>query len=142
MVGNDGSGIYFDANCNLSGEDKNKFLSWFYTDIDSGDLELGVYFWGDLDYSGIGILYALKSNFPHIEAWRAGYEAMKKIISSGEGHTPESTKKGNQTRPSVPLCDKYERGLIVNMEDSNGIHFLDQEAIDVGKLINLSSKEF
>jgi hypothetical protein len=64
---------------------------WFH---DNGSLK--AYFWGDLDYSGYNIFYALKKVFVKIELQKDLYDKMHMMANSGLGHKPDMAKKENQ----------------------------------------------
>jgi hypothetical protein len=91
------------------------------------------YFWGDLDYSGLAILSALRQTFPNTEAWPAGYQAMARSLKSGYGHTFDIAGKENQTDPGSTGCLYADQLLLPLIREK--LRFLDQEAIDQNDLL-------
>lgn len=85
------------------------------------------YFWGDLDYSGMSILKALKQSFLNIVAWQLGYAPMIDILTNGGGHLPEHSSKTGQHFSGVTGCEFADKKLIPAIK----LHqrFLDQESI-------------
>ena len=83
------------------------------------------FFWGDLDYSGMGILKTLQSRFNNIQAWRPGYEPMLAAIRRGIGHKPEHAEKENQRPVEHVQCDYAQQVLIPALRETGLM--LDQE---------------
>ena len=48
-------------------------------------MTLPVYFWGDLDWSGMRILTAMRNKFPEMQAWQPGYSPMLESLLMGLG---------------------------------------------------------
>ena len=46
----------------------------------AGELDGGVWFWGDLDFSGLQILGALRRSFAGAQAWQPAYGAMRAAL--------------------------------------------------------------
>jgi len=84
-----------------------------------------VYFWGDLDFSGMDILAKLKKVFPTIEPWYNGYVPMLNALQAGDGHSPEEAKKEKQTDPVTTGCEYADLVLLPALRKYN--RFLDQE---------------
>jgi len=125
-----GSKMFFSPNTHLSDEMRSNFIAWFYRKIDS---HIRIYFWGDLDYSAMHILKALKINFPMIDAWELGYTKMVQSLENGFGHTPSMAKKEKQYPIENLLgCSYADRVLIPLMQSKN--LFLDQEFVDIENL--------
>ena len=98
-----------------------------FTDLwfSEGDIDLSIYFWGDLDYEGINILNSLQAQFPSLSAWKIGYSPMLAAIYSGVGHKPESAGKENQRDLGFINCE-YARNVLVPALRETGL-MLDQE---------------
>jgi hypothetical protein len=87
--------------------------------------DVPVFFWGDLDYSGMAILKSLRSIFPSAQAWQAGYEPMLKRLTRGDGHTPiESGKEGQRVVEQVGCL--YADSYLIPALQAHGC-FVDQE---------------
>jgi hypothetical protein len=83
-----------------------------------------VYFWGDLDWSGMRILATLRDTFGDIAAWQPGYGPMREHLVAGGGHRPEAAEKRGQQPLAATGC-AYADGQLVPLLDSLG--FVDQE---------------
>lgn len=86
--------------------------------------QMPVYFWGDLDWSGMRILTTLRASFGDVEAWQPGYEPMRERLLAGGGHRPEAADKRGQ-RPVVATGCRYADVQLVPLLDTLG--FVDQE---------------
>lgn len=91
------------------------------------------FFWGDLDYSGMAILNALKQPFPNTTCWQAGYELILAYHRDGLGHAPSDAKKQNQRAPSSTQCEYANSVLLPLLKDS--LRFVDQEVVNKEQLI-------
>ncbi len=67
-------------------------------------------FWGDLDFSGMAILKALRQVFPEMQAWEPGYQPLLAIIQ--DGHTLEQGKKEKQIDPGFTGCPYADEVLL------------------------------
>lgn len=85
-----------------------------------------VYFWGDLDYSGMRILAALNKNFLPVVAWQPGYSALLKLLHEGHAHTPSAAGKDNQTDPMLTGCSYADDVILPSLRACS--KFVDQEA--------------
>jgi hypothetical protein len=101
------------------------FESWLF----GKNTALGVHFWGDLDWSGMRILKALKETFPTIDAWRLGYEPMLIALESGNGHDPTSAGKVGQLKVDFVGCLYADSRLIPGLQSCH--QFIDQELIQI-----------
>ncbi|MGD8177050.1 Wadjet anti-phage system protein JetD domain-containing protein [Marinimicrobium sp. ARAG 43.8] len=88
---------------------------------------LPCYFWGDLDFAGMGILKALRNSLPNLRAWQPGYAPMLNILQSGGGHTPEQAGKTGQSDPGQTACAYSDSTLLPALRRQR--RSLDQEAI-------------
>ena len=84
-------------------------------------------FYGDLDYSGMDILGALRRAYPGLEAWRPGYEALAKLLLEGKGHAPDAADKTGQKDPGATGCLYADEVLLPALRRSG--QFIDQEAV-------------
>lgn len=96
---------------------KEQFSQWW---TEHSDNHWPVYFWGDLDYSGMDILANLKQRFDSIVAWQQGYQPMLELLLAGAGHDAHCTGKQQQKDPLktgchfadiklLPVLRKYQR---------------------------------
>lgn len=86
--------------------------------------EMPVYFWGDLDWSGMRILATLRDTFGDVAAWKPGYAPMREHLVAGGGHRPEAAEKRGQQPLAATGCAYADRQLVPFL-DSLG--FVDQE---------------
>ena len=98
------------------------FNEWWY---DESKADWSTYFWGDLDFSGIGILSALKKNFGSIQAWQLGYQPMLALVLEGGGHIPEEVGKQKQKDIGFTGCLYTDKKLIPALRRFG--RFVDQE---------------
>jgi len=98
------------------------YMVWLH-----GEVHLPVHFWGDLDYSGMAILKALRDGFPQMTAWQPGYKPMVDHLRRGEGHSPEAADKEGQIDPGSTGCGYADLVLLPAIRDT-GL-FLDQEYV-------------
>ncbi|MCH8543169.1 MAG: DUF2220 domain-containing protein [Alcanivorax sp.] len=88
---------------------------------------LPVFFWGDLDFSGMGILRALRSTLPQLAAWQPGYAPMVAILEQGGGHAYQQAGKSGQIDPGATGCTYADTILLPILRATNlGV---DQESI-------------
>lgn len=98
-----------------------QFSRWLFSDRN----DVPTYFWGDLDYSGMAILKALRASFTNLQAWEPGYRPMLADLLSGGGHYPQEADKEDQRRPGAPGCSFAETELLPAIEAQG--RFVDQE---------------
>jgi hypothetical protein len=84
-----------------------------------------VFFWGDLDFSGMAILASLRSGFPSAQAWRSGYEPMLTRLIDGDGHSPAESGKERQRPVDQTGCPYADDALIPALKFYG--RFVDQE---------------
>ncbi len=106
----------------------NQFEQWWFSETGS----LPSHFWGDLDYSGLAILAALRKVFEDMEAWKPGYEAMIRHYYDGIHHSLEAAGKDNQKDPGSTGCQYADNCLLPLMRIKS--QFLDQEIVDAQDL--------
>lgn len=83
------------------------------------------YFFGDLDFSGMGILGSIRVNYPNAMAWRPGYDAMLAVLEAGGGHLPAEADKEGQRDPGSTGCD-YADSILLPALRARG-RMVDQE---------------
>ncbi|MCF6338487.1 MAG: DUF2220 family protein [Gammaproteobacteria bacterium] len=96
---------------------------WFAQQVS----EWPVCFWGDMDYSGMDILKALKQRFDEMHAWQPGYEVMLKLLQQQKGHRPVMADKQEQQDPGTTGCDFADKILLPAIRQEK--QFVDQEIV-------------
>lgn len=105
------------------GPTQHRYERWWFSGDEAG---WPVFFWGDLDFAGMGILKTLRERFGDVRAWEPGYRGMIALVESERGHLPEMTEKEQQVDPGETGCAYADRILLPLMREK-GV-FLDQEA--------------
>jgi hypothetical protein len=116
-----GVSVYFAAHGHLDHHDCQRFWAWLIKDAEP----LPVWFWGDLDYSGMQIIKSLRHSFEGLDAWQPGYQPMLDELFAGNGHQPLSAKKSNQKPIETTGADYADNALIPALQITG--RFLDQE---------------
>ncbi len=98
-------------------------LAWLH----GTDVTRPVYFWGDLDFSGMDILKELRVVFPGAQAWKAGYEALLARLLAAESHAPDEARKSGQTDPGLTGCPYADEVLLPALRTLG--RFVDQESL-------------
>lgn len=93
-----------------------------------GESSLPCYFWGDLDFAGMGILASLRIAFPGAQAWEPGYRRLVEALYRGQGHRPEGAGKELQTDPEITGCGYADHVLLPALRRC-GLA-IDQECVD------------
>lgn len=93
--------------------------------------ELPAYFWGDLDFTGLGILKALRAILPQLQAWQPGYATLLELLLAGAGHSPTAAGKEGQNDPGYTGCAYADNNLLPALRATG--RFIDQEAVRPGK---------
>lgn len=88
-------------------------------------VDVPVYFWGDLDYSGMAILVSLRTIFPSAQAWKPGYDPMLERLRAGDGHSPTESGKERQRAIERTGCAYADEELLRALRATG--RFLDQE---------------
>jgi hypothetical protein len=104
-------------------DEEPHFLNWLRT---SGAAP-PAWFWGDLDYAGMGILRDLRSAFAGLGGWAPGYDPLLQLLRDGKGHEPSEAEKQKQVDPGHTDCPYADSVLLPALR----LHcrFCDQEAI-------------
>lgn len=100
------------------------FESWWFDDRPT---DWPVWFWGDLDYSGMTILKTLRQRFGDVQAWQAGYAPMLQLLRAGGGHTADIAEKTEQVDPGVVGCPYADQTLLPALRKWH--RCVDQEAV-------------
>lgn len=103
----------------------HNFITWW---LKSEDVTLPCFFWGDFDFSAMGILKALRTSFLDMQLWQPGYQAMKKQVEAGRGHAVSLRDKQAQIDPGQTGCEYADDVILPLLRD---LQFcFDQEGID------------
>lgn len=116
-----GVSVYFAAHGNLTHQDCQRFCHWLIRDAEP----LPIWFWGDLDYSGMQIIKSLRHSFEGLDAWQPGYQPMLDELLAGNGHEALAAKKSNQ-KPIDATGAEYADTSLLSAFTTIG-KFLDQE---------------
>ncbi|WP_395823760.1 Wadjet anti-phage system protein JetD domain-containing protein [Collimonas sp.] len=114
------SSLYFSWEGDVSPSATTEFANWLYQES-----TFPSWFWGDLDYSGMQILQAMRNSFPGMSAWPAGYGPMHHALINGGGHDPEMADKILQKRIEHTGCRYADTVLLPALHDLK--RFVDQE---------------
>ncbi|MNK95129.1 hypothetical protein D3C87_1153540 [compost metagenome] len=120
----DGCSLFYAARGSLSQTLRDGFEAWLF-----GKDALQAFFWGDLDWSGMRILSALRTSFPGLTAWEPGYSQMLAALIEGKGHSPESADKLGQKVLGTSGCAYADAHLIPALQSYG--RFVDQETINL-----------
>ena len=120
----DAVSLYFSGKGDKSKDKVSAFEAWLF----ATDVVLPVYFWGDLDWSGMRILAAMRKNFTEIKAWEPGYSVMRTALIAGEGHAPEAADKRGQKALDWTGCVYTDTQLLPELRKTN--KFVDQEYVN------------
>lgn len=93
---------------------------------------LPCYFWGDLDYSGMSILRALRQVFPSTQAWQPAYAAMLSYLKQGVAHSFTAQNKGEQAALEHTGCGYADQILLPAIKQYSA--FVDQEILSLDDL--------
>lgn len=116
--------VVFSALSMVSIEAMQRFKAWW---LQHDDMRVQCYFWGDMDYAGIGILKALKKSFPNTLCWQRGYDLMIAFHQRGLGHKIRDSKKMRQLDPGITGCAFADDTLLPLIRQTQ--RFLDQEVV-------------
>ena len=115
----DGASLFYGRRGSLAPAATDSFEEWLF-----GPKPQPVYFWGDLDWSGMRILRTLRDTFGDVHAWELGYRPMREHLLAGNGHRPEAADKRGQLPVSSTGC-AYADGELLPLLETYG--FADQE---------------
>ncbi len=122
-------GVSLHYHCASNNKMQEKLEAWWFAQQTS---DWPVFFWGDLDYSGMGILKALKQRFDEVCAWAQGYEPMLQLLQQQKGHQPAMADKQGQQDPGTTGCEFADEILLPAMRQEK--KFVDQESVFDGVL--------
>jgi hypothetical protein len=120
-----GASVYYSQRNDPDQSGRTAFESWLF----SASSAVPTLFWGDLDWSGMGILKALRNLFPHTEAWREGYVPMLESLLAGHGHLPDTADKQGQMPLASTGCPYADGALLPELRRLG--RFVDQELFAV-----------
>lgn len=96
--------------------------SWF----SEGPVSQPMYYFGDLDPSGLRIYANMRQAFPDMRPWEQGYQLLIDRLRSGEGHRQENTGKSQQGDLINTGCAWMDRVVVPVMKETGLC--VDQEA--------------
>lgn len=134
----DYSGYVISAVAQTSPKVIDRFTQWW--ELKSDD-QIPTFFWGDLDYSGLAILSALRGIFKGMTVWRPGYDAMLLHHGNNVSHPISSANKGAQKDPGQTGCPYSDDILLpaIRMDEL----FVDQEIVSFPDIAqHLTMKNF
>lgn len=118
----DGCSLFYAARGGISQDLRDGFEAWLF---DKGSTP--AFFWGDLDWSGMRILSAMRTSFAGLSAWEPGYSLMLATLTEGKGHSPEAADKQGQKMLGASGCAYADAHLLPALQ-AHG-RFVDQEQI-------------
>ncbi|MCD4499680.1 hypothetical protein [Chromobacterium vaccinii] len=119
----DGCSLFYSARGGISQDLRDGFEARFF-----GKVVIPVFFWGDLDWSGMRILAAMRTSFLGLTAWEPGYSQMLAALIEGKGHSPEDADKQGQRALGTSGCAYADAHLIPALQSYG--KFVDQEQIN------------
>lgn len=102
-----------------------KFEHWWFNN--NQQLNGNLWFWGDLDFSGMCILKVLRQRFGDVRAWPDGYAPLVSILLKGGGHPPDIADKLEQVDPGITGCNYADSELLSLIRNIG--RFADQEIL-------------
>lgn len=114
----------FDAIVFGGGRHINSSFSFFYDLFEETD-SLNLFYWGDIDATGLNIYFSLKENSPEfvIKLWKEGYVAMIKTAKTKQNKTKSQLKDYNAEDDEAELLNQLrqiiENGLVIPQESLN-----------------------
>ncbi|MEW8073885.1 MAG: Wadjet anti-phage system protein JetD domain-containing protein [Candidatus Thiodiazotropha endolucinida] len=95
-----------------------------------GSVPSRLFFFGDLDYSGMQILKQLREVFPTIVSWQPGYKYLLEQLHIGNAHPADDADKTGQKDPVSTGCVFADSVLLPQIREGirNGLGYVDQEA--------------
>lgn len=119
----DGCSLFYAARGGISQRLRDGFEAWLF-----GKDVIPAFFWGDLDWSGMRILSAMRTSFLGLTAWEPGYSQMLTALLEGKGHSPEAADKQGQKALGTSGCAYADAHLIPALQSYG--RFVDQEQIN------------
>ncbi len=118
------NGVSFHYHAAGPGAPRKEFESWWFN---TEETLQSCHFWGDLDFSGMGILKALRQRFDNMQAWQKGYAQLLHYLQKGGGHSAVAARKSEQYDPGITGCDYADTTLLPALRDLK--RFVDQELL-------------
>jgi hypothetical protein len=84
------------------------FESWWFGESTSSP---SLWFWGDLDFSGMQILKSLRERFGDVQAWQPGYAPVLAALSAGRARM-QADAVGGQIDPRLTGCEYADQVLL------------------------------
>ena len=100
------------------------FEMWWFNQSQPG---WPAWYWGDMDFSGMGILKALRERFGDVQAWQPGYAPMVQLVREDKGHSAVMAHKAEQVDPGSTGCPYADEVLLPAMREMQ--RFVDQEGV-------------
>lgn len=119
----DGCSLFYAARGGMSQNLRDGFEAWLF-----GKGSTPAFFWGDLDWSGMRILSAMRTSFIGLTAWEPGYSLMLAALTECKGHSSEAADKQGQKTLSVSGCAYADTHLIPALYSYE--RFVDQEQVN------------
>lgn len=119
----DSCSLFYAARGSISQNLRDGFEAWLF-----GKNAIPAFFWGDLDWSGMRILSAMRTSFLGLTAWEPGYSQMLAALIEGKGHSPEAADKQGQKALGTSGCAYADAHLIPALQTYG--RFVDQEQIN------------
>ncbi|WP_197325164.1 Wadjet anti-phage system protein JetD domain-containing protein [Ralstonia solanacearum] len=116
----EGCSLFFSDRGGDTRDLRDGFKAWLF-----GKSTQPAHFWGDLDWSGLRILVAMRSSFPGLTAWQLGYGPMLLALLAGQGHSPDAAEKQGQRALSDTGCAYTDGHLVPALRETS--RFVDQE---------------
>jgi hypothetical protein len=105
------------------------FIDWWFG---KATQNMASFFWGDFDFSAMGILKLLIHQFNHMQLWQPGYQAMLQQVEAGNAHPISLRDKSGQNDPIETGCDFADSIILPLLRQHQSC--LDQEGIDLDAL--------
>lgn len=120
----DGASLHYHLESGYSQSATEKFERWWFN---NQPLNGNLWFWGDLDFSGMCILKVLRQRFGDVRAWQEGYAPLVSLLLKGGGHAPDIAEKTEQVDPGSTGCDYADDELLPSIRNTG--RFADQEIV-------------
>lgn len=119
------NGVSLHQSIHSSGTTAHFIDWWFNKNIN----DLSCYFWGDCDFSAMGILKALRNSFDNMQCWQPGYQPMLQKIINQQGHAISLRNKKGQNDPTQTGCHYADENVLPVLRQYQ--QFYDQEGVDL-----------
>lgn len=120
----EGCSLFYAARGGLSQNHREGFEAWLF-----GKGVTPAYFWGDLDWAGMRILFAMRASFPGLTAWEPGYSLMLATLLDGQGHSPDAADKQGQKAIEGTGCTYADSQLLPALQCFG--RYVDQESVSL-----------